>query len=65
MAKVDHHDDHHGLAHVAPVKVLCATGGSLLLLTLVSAGALVVTLLVLVRSIRRAGIGSVLRMGEE
>jgi len=38
---------------------------NVILLTLVSAGALVVTLLVLVRSIRRAGIGSVLRMGEE
>ena len=34
----DHHDDdgHHGLAHVAPVKVLLATGGSLLILTIVT-----------------------------
>jgi ABC-type lipoprotein release transport system permease subunit len=38
---------------------------SVLLLTGVSAAALVLTLAVLVRSIRRAGIGSVLRMGEE
>jgi len=38
---------------------------SVLVLTAISAGALVLTLLVLVRSIRRAGIGSVLRMGEE
>jgi hypothetical protein len=38
---------------------------NVLLLTAVSAAALVVTLVVLVRSIRRAGIGSVLRMGEE
>jgi cytochrome c oxidase subunit IV len=34
-AAADHHDD-HGLSHVAPVKVLCATGGSLLLLTAVT-----------------------------
>ena len=38
---------------------------NVILLTVVSAAALVITLLVLVRSIRRAGIGSVLRMGEE
>jgi cytochrome c oxidase subunit 4 len=31
-----HEDDHHGLSHVATVKVLCATGGTLLLLTLVT-----------------------------
>jgi len=35
-----HHDDdhgaHHGLSHVAPVKVLVATGGTLLVLTLVT-----------------------------
>src|SRR5256885_8122738 len=32
-----HHDDgHHGLSHVAPIKVLVATGGSLLILTLVT-----------------------------
>jgi len=39
MAKVDHHDDHHGLSHVASMKVLLATGGSLLMLTLVTVGA--------------------------
>jgi ABC-type antimicrobial peptide transport system permease subunit len=38
---------------------------SVLTLTAVSAAALVLTLFFLVRSIRRAGIGSVLRMGEE
>jgi len=33
----DHDDDHaHGLSHVAPVKVLAATGGTLLVLTLVT-----------------------------
>lgn len=33
-----HHDDHHdhGLAHTASVKVLTATGGALLLLTIVT-----------------------------
>src|SRR5690348_9924950 len=31
----DHHDD-HGLSHVAPIKVLVATGGTLLILTLVT-----------------------------
>ncbi|HEX7838382.1 MAG TPA: cytochrome C oxidase subunit IV family protein [Kofleriaceae bacterium] len=31
-----HDDDHHGLSHTAPVKVLVATGGSLLVLTLVT-----------------------------
>jgi len=32
-----HDDDHeHGLSHVAPIKVLIATGGSLLVLTLVT-----------------------------
>jgi cytochrome c oxidase subunit IV len=31
----DHHDD-HGLSHVAPIKVLTATGGTLLVLTLVT-----------------------------
>jgi len=35
-AAADHHDDDHGLSHVASIKVLCATGGSLLLLTLVT-----------------------------
>jgi cytochrome c oxidase subunit 4 len=34
---IEHHDDHgHGLAHVAAPKVLLATGGTLLLLTLVT-----------------------------
>jgi cytochrome c oxidase subunit 4 len=32
----DHADAHHGLSHVAPVKVLVATGGTLLVLTLVT-----------------------------
>jgi cytochrome c oxidase subunit 4 len=33
----DHHDDgHHGLSHVAPIKVLCTTGGILLFLTIVT-----------------------------
>jgi cytochrome c oxidase subunit 4 len=32
----DHHDDHHGISHVASVKVLIGTGGTLLLLTLVT-----------------------------
>jgi cytochrome c oxidase subunit 4 len=31
-----HDDDHHGLAHVATVKTLVATGGTLLLLTLIT-----------------------------
>src|ERR1041384_2808349 len=31
-----HHDDHHGLSHVAPIKVLVATGGTLLVLTLIT-----------------------------
>jgi cytochrome c oxidase subunit 4 len=30
------HDEHHGLAHVATIKVLVATGGTLLMLTLVT-----------------------------
>jgi cytochrome c oxidase subunit 4 len=34
---IDHHgDEHHGLAHVAPIRVLVATGGTLLLLTIVT-----------------------------
>src|SRR4051812_31997341 len=33
---VDDDHDHHGLSHVAPIKVLVATGGSLLILTLVT-----------------------------
>ena len=33
----EHHDDHeHGIAHVAELKVLLATGGTLLLLTLIT-----------------------------
>jgi cytochrome c oxidase subunit 4 len=32
----DDHEQHHGLAHVAPIKVLVATGGTLLVLTLVT-----------------------------
>ena len=33
----EHHDDHgHGLAHVATMKTLLATGGTLLILTLVT-----------------------------
>ena len=32
----DDHGDHHGLSHVAPIKVLVATGGTLLVLTLVT-----------------------------
>ena len=33
----DHHDDgHHGLAHVATTKTLIVTGGTLLLLTIVT-----------------------------
>src|SRR5262249_214000 len=36
----EHHDDHddhgHGLAHVATIKTLVATGGSLLVLTIVT-----------------------------
>jgi cytochrome c oxidase subunit 4 len=35
----EHHDDHHGLSHVASIKVLTATGGSLLMLTLITVGA--------------------------
>jgi len=32
----DHGHDNHGLSHVAPIRVLVATGGSLLVLTLVT-----------------------------
>lgn len=32
----ENHDDHHGLAHVMPVNVLLAVGGSLLFLTAVT-----------------------------
>ena len=53
-----------GAAPFPPV-VVDVPWPNVILLTVVSAAALVITLLVLVRSIRRAGIGSVLRMGEE
>ena len=37
MASPEHHDDHHhGIAHVASIKVLIGTGGTLLFLTLVT-----------------------------
>lgn len=37
MASAEHHDDHgHGLAHVATIKTLLGTGGTLLLLTIVT-----------------------------
>lgn len=36
MAHAEHHDDHHGISHVASIKVLVGTGGTLLLLTLVT-----------------------------
>ena len=36
MSAAEHHDDDHGLSHVASIKVLCATGGSLLVMTLVT-----------------------------
>ena len=39
MASTDHHDDHHGISHVASIKVLLGTGGTLLFLTLVTVGA--------------------------
>ena len=39
MATAEHHDDHHGLSHVASIKVLVGTGGTLLLLTLVTVAA--------------------------
>ena len=38
----EHHDDHeqdHGLSHVATIRVLCATGGTLLLMTLITVAA--------------------------
>ena len=36
-AETEHHDDdHHGISHVASIKVLIGTGGSLLILTLVT-----------------------------
>jgi cytochrome c oxidase subunit 4 len=39
MATAHHEDEHHGLAHVATIKVLIATGGTLLLLTLLTVAA--------------------------
>ena len=39
MATEHHDDDHHGLSHVASIKVLLGTGGALLLLTLVTVAA--------------------------
>ena len=37
MASTEHHDEHdHGLAHVAAIKTLVATGGILLCLTVVT-----------------------------
>lgn len=39
MATAEHHDDHHGISHVASIKVLVGTGGTLLLLTLVTVAA--------------------------
>jgi len=39
MAEAHHEDEHHGLAHVAAIKVLIATGGTLLLLTLLTVAA--------------------------
>ncbi|MEJ7603983.1 MAG: cytochrome C oxidase subunit IV family protein [Kofleriaceae bacterium] len=39
MASSEHHADDHGISHVASVKVLVGTGGTLLLLTLVTVAA--------------------------
>ena len=36
MATPHHEDEHHGLAHVAQIPVLVATGGTLLMLTIVT-----------------------------
>ncbi len=36
MATEHHDDEHHGLAHVAPTKVLLGTGGTLLMLTILT-----------------------------
>ena len=35
-SKAEHHDDHHGISHVASIKVLVTTGTTLLLLTLLT-----------------------------
>ncbi|HTL87152.1 MAG TPA: cytochrome C oxidase subunit IV family protein [Acidimicrobiia bacterium] len=32
----EHHDEHHGIAHTASIKVLVGTGGTLLMLTVVT-----------------------------
>src|SRR4051812_45380604 len=39
MATEHHDDEHHGISHVATVKVLLATGGTLLLLTILTVAA--------------------------
>ena len=39
MSAAADHDDHHGLSHVASVKVLLGTGGTLLVLTLATVAA--------------------------
>ncbi len=36
MATAHHEDEHHGISHVATTNVLLATGGTLLLLTLIT-----------------------------
>jgi cytochrome c oxidase subunit IV len=36
MSTAHHHEEHHGIAHTASIKVLVGTGGTLLLLTLVT-----------------------------
>jgi cytochrome c oxidase subunit 4 len=36
MAATEHHDDHHGISHVAAARVLLATGSTLLFLTLLT-----------------------------
>src|SRR3569623_1950754 len=37
MSATQHHDDaHHGISHVAPARVLLATGSTLLMLTLLT-----------------------------
>ena len=39
MADHAQHDDHHGISHVAPVKVLLGTWGTLMVLTIITVGA--------------------------
>ncbi len=36
MSAIEHHDDDHGLSHVASIKVLIGTGSTLLALTVVT-----------------------------